>query len=153
MNIYTGSYANCQLGNLVSISLDKGKSADFIGDSYIGLAPQREFFRIWKDNKTLLSEDANNLYYMKEFYKKVLCNLDPKKVLEDLSQFGDNVIILCYENSDQFCHRHLVAAWLEKELNIKVPEIAIDSNGNTTILNRNTKYVEQFYEVMLSCDK
>lgn len=153
MNVFTGNYANCKSGNLVSISLDKGKSAGFQGNSYIALAPKKDFFRTWKDNKALLSEDENNLYYMKEFYNRVLSNLDPKKVLEDLNGFGDNVVILCYENSSDFCHRHLVAAWLEKVLNIKILEVAIDEYGNTTTLNRNAKYVEQFYDIMSLYDK
>lgn len=148
MNVFTGNYTNCKSGALVSISGDKGKSASFQGNSYTALAPKKDFFRTWKDNKGGLSEDENNLYYMTEFYKKVLLPLSPEKVLNDLSQFGDNVVVLCYENSNDFCHRHLVAAWLEKELNIKIPEIAIDEYGNTTILSRNAKYVEQFYDIM-----
>ena len=34
-----------------------------------------------------------------------------------------DVVLLCYEKPPQFCHRHLVAKWLEKELNIKVEEL------------------------------
>jgi len=48
----------------------------------------------------------------------VLSKLDPQRLYEDL----DGSILLCWENSDQFCHRHIVAMWLEKNLGIEVPE-------------------------------
>ena len=150
MTLFTGSYYNCKGGNLVSISGDRGKSADFVGASYTILAPKKDFFRVWKDNKTKLSEDENNLYYMREFYTKVLSKLDPKQVFDDLSKFGDTVVILCYEDSFDFCHRHLVAVWLEKELNIEIPEIAIDEDDNVTTLSRNPKYTQQFCDIMNS---
>lgn len=106
MNIYTSSYNNCKAGNLVSISLDKGKDANFYGDSHIALAHKRDFFRTCKDNRTKLNKDENNLYYIAEFYNRVLSFLDAKEVLEDLSTFGDDVIILCYEDSNDFCFFH-----------------------------------------------
>lgn len=34
MRIFTGNYENCKVGNLVSISGDKGKSVGFNGNSY-----------------------------------------------------------------------------------------------------------------------
>jgi len=46
--------------------------------------------------------------------------LDAKKVYEEL---GEDSILLCWEKSGDFCHRRLVAEWLEKELNVKVNEI------------------------------
>ena len=39
MRIFTGSYNNCKLGDLVSISGDKGRSVGFEGNSYTKLAP------------------------------------------------------------------------------------------------------------------
>jgi len=53
-------------------------------------------------------------------YLKILAKLDPKKVVEDL---GDGAIMLCYESPKDFCHRHIVAHWLNKELNLGVDEI------------------------------
>lgn len=147
MNIFTGSYETCKSGNLVSISGDKGVSANFTGPAYPKLAPKRDFFNVWKNN-TALPEDENNAYYMNEFYKRVLSELAPEQVLEELSAFGDDVVILCYEGNNDFCHRHLVAAWLEHNLEITVPEIIINETGIITKLERNPKYIKQFYEVI-----
>ena len=43
-----------------------------------------------------------------EAYLKDLSKLDPHKVYEDLDQH----ILVCYEKSCDFCHRHIVADWL-----------------------------------------
>lgn len=148
MRIFTGSYENCKMGDLVSISGDKGKSAGFEGISYTKLAPKKEFWKIWHDNIGIISEEENNEYYMREYYKQVLSKLDVNTVYKELNEFGKNVVLLCFEENNEFCHRQLVATWLERELSITVPEIAIDKEANIEVLGRNSMYVEQFNKVI-----
>ena len=64
---------------------------------------------------------------MKKFIlKKVLSKLNPQQVFDEL---GDNAVLLCYEkyanieNGTTFCHRRMVAKWLEQNLGIKVDEL------------------------------
>ena len=45
--------------------------------------------------------------------------LDPRAVLRHL---GDTGILCCWEAPGHFCHRRLVAAWLEQRLGVHVPE-------------------------------
>lgn len=52
------------------------------------------------------------------YYEQVLSELDPEDIYKKL----DNSVLLCYEENTEFCHRHIVAAWLEILLDIKVPE-------------------------------
>lgn len=62
--------------------------------------------------------------YLVEFYR-ILANLKAeaiRKRIEDLAH-GKNAVLLCYEKPPDFCHRHLVADWLEKKLGIDVQEI------------------------------
>lgn len=148
MRIFTGSYENCKVGDLVSISGDKGKSVGFIGNSYTKLAPKKDFWSVWHNNIGQISESENTKYYMEQYYKTVLSKLDAKEVFDDLKSFGNNVILLCYENNEEFCHRHLVATWLEKELNINIPEISIDEKLNIKKLDKNEKYIEQFKNIV-----
>ena len=65
----------------------------------------------------------NIVMYPKQMNKKEdsngLSQLDPKKVYEEL----DGKILLCYEKETDFCHRFLVASWLEFNLGIEVKEI------------------------------
>ena len=122
--VYTCSYKdfNTELYKGVSISKDKGKDAGWKKECYLDLAPKKDFFRIWKNNRGKISDEKNNLYYINEFYNKILAKLDPFTIYNNLS----NSFLLCYENNDEFCHRHIVAAWLELYLNIEIKEVAVD---------------------------
>lgn len=52
-------------------------------------------------------------------FRKILSRLDPKEIYESL---GENAVLLCYEKPNEWCHRRLVAEWLEENLGIVVPE-------------------------------
>jgi len=118
--IFTSNYNNVIHGNKISISKDKGKDAGYEGKKLLSLAPKEEFFRIWKNNIGKIPEDENNLYYIKNFYEQILKNKDPEIFIETLP---NNSILLCYEENNCFCHRHLVAFWLELFLDIKTYEV------------------------------
>jgi len=77
------------------------------GRRYPALAPRREMLK--------MDEAAYRVAY-----QKILDNLDPQKVSEDL---GEDAILLCYEPPGKFCHRRLVAEWLEAHLGVTVPEL------------------------------
>lgn len=55
-------------------------------------------------------EDHDENAYEKNYRKEVLDKLDPAAVAKEL----DGKVLCCYEKSDNFCHRHLVAAWLRE---------------------------------------
>lgn len=54
-----------------------------------------------------------------EKYNYQLSLLDPKHVYEVLK----DSILLCWEVPGDFCHRRLVAEWIEKNLGIEVEEV------------------------------
>ena len=96
---------------LVSIA---GRAPHFFkGREYKKLAPKRWFFVKYK-------EDNDEQFYTEQYEKEVLSQLDPQKVLEEI---GEDSIILCWEKSGKFCHRHLIAKWLSENLNIEVNEL------------------------------
>ena len=119
--IYTSSYKNIDIinNNVCSISGDRGKSVDYKGKCYPKLAPKLSFWKEWHSNIGVIDEKENNYFYIKEYYEQVLSNLDPELVYNDL----DGNILLCYEDNMEFCHRHIVAAWLEIMLGIDVFEV------------------------------
>ena len=57
--------------------------------------------------------------YEKVYTEKILSKLDPLQVWLDL---GEDAILLCHESAakcesgETFCHRHIVARWLEQGL-------------------------------------
>ena len=48
-----------------------------------------------------------------------------EEVLKFLDSFETDIILLCYEKSGDFCHRHIVADWIESELKKRVEEYPI----------------------------
>lgn len=65
--------------------------------------------------------------YIDAYLYKVLKNVDPNKFLlkcEEISQ-GRDVALLCYEKPTDFCHRHLLAEWIEKETGVEVKEFGV----------------------------
>ena len=66
--IFTGNYDECKIGNLISISGDRGKSIGFTGKAIPQLAPKRAFWEIWHDNIGKIPEEQNNRYYIKYFH-------------------------------------------------------------------------------------
>lgn len=122
--VRTGNYKNFNGTNYshISISKDRGRDANYEGKCFLDLAPNESFFRIWRNNIGKISTEENNKYYIEEYYKQILEKLDPEEIYSKLS----NNILLCYEESNQFCHRHIVAAWFEIMLGVKVPEVIIE---------------------------
>ena len=79
---------------------------------YIALAPSSDLLA--RSKAGLPWED-----YVAEYKRTVLDKLDPSKVHEDL----EDSILLCWETTNEECHRRLVAEWLEASLNVQIVEI------------------------------
>lgn len=143
--LYTGSHQNCNDENfkLVAISGNRGKDAGFVGDAYPALAPKLGFWRVWHENIGKISDEDNNRYYIEEYYKQVLSKLNPQDVYHDLT----GSILLCYEEPELFCHRHIVAAWLEITLGVQIPEVKIQ-NHQLVHLDR-PKYIKTILEEVM----
>ena len=84
--------------------------ANWKGKWYPKLAPLASILR-FKDQEE---------QYTKLYQERVLSILRPHAVYNEL---GEDAILLCYEEPGEFCHRRLVAAWIEKYLGFQVPEI------------------------------
>lgn len=56
-------------------------------------------------------------------FAKILSRLDPERVMEEI---GGKAVLLCWEKPGDYCHRRLVAKWLENALGIVVPELGFE---------------------------
>lgn len=123
--IYTSYFAKLKSlpDNIIPISIC-GKAPDWYkGLQYKKLAPKYDFFMKWKENH-------DNDYYVKCFNEQVLDKLNAEQVVKELDNLllnqtitidynGDlkevpRIALICYEKPSDFCHRHLVADWLNK---------------------------------------
>lgn len=115
--IYTSYFAKLKSlpDNIIPISICGKAPKWYKGLQYKKLAPKYDFFMKWKENH-------DNDYYIKCFNEQVLDKTNVLTVLRDLidsinsvdNLVGKNICLICYEKPDDFCHRHLVADWLNK---------------------------------------
>ena len=135
----TSCYANAKSGNLVSITGDGGNAWGFYGNSYKKMSPKLYLRQYYDQNPDNLTEDELIDWYIKEFYDLRLKDLNPKELMNTLNQkFGEEIILLCHElpglkiNKEHFCHRRLLADWIELETGIIIPELSLDESGIIT---------------------
>lgn len=113
--------------NIIPIAICAKTPAWYTGFHYKKLAPKYGFFMKWK-------ETQDNNYYIKCFYEEVLDKLEPHKTVEELYKLLNeetqkeiqlsncalweneniHVALVCYEKPGDFCHRNLVATWLNE---------------------------------------
>jgi hypothetical protein len=65
-----------------------------------------------------------------DLYRHLLTQLDSAKIYDQLRALGPLIVLTCWETAADchagktYCHRHLVAQWLEDQLRIEVLEVA-----------------------------
>lgn len=92
-----------------AVAISRGTPRGWPGKVYKPLAPSWNLVKI-----------ADPPEFIRLYRAQVLDKLDPRQVLLDLG--GDDFIMLCWEAPGEFCHRLVVAAWLQKELGVTVEE-------------------------------
>lgn len=120
--MYTGYFAKTkkyEAVGLVPVAICGKVPKWFKGPTYGKLAPILEMFVEWKYGKMeSLEKDhkGDNEWYTKRYSEEVLKKLEAKKVVKELEELAgvdqSKIILMCYEKPEDFCHRHLAAAWL-----------------------------------------
>lgn len=83
------------------------------GRVYPKLAPKPWFLKKYR-------RDGDKVFYTEHYCKEVLSGLSAKEVYEEL---GADAVLICWEGSGKFCHRHIVAKWLSRELKVEITEL------------------------------
>lgn len=112
----TSNFANYKGNKGVSIA---GKvPANYTGRQYKKLAPS---YDIWKQ----YHDSHDHERYTFRYFDEILSKLNPQDVFNEL---GEDAVLLCYEDSFDFCHRRLAARWFKYNLNLNVDEIITTTN-------------------------
>ena len=156
----TGNYENVKSGNTVSVTGDGGNAWGYYGPSYKKLAPKlvtyvpysykyeelqkiKEDIEKYKEYRRQIEDE-----YIKSFYDIRLKDLDVKELLNTLNEkFGSEIILLCHEPVEEFCHRRLIADYIELQTGINIPEISVDTKGRVKKLIP-IDYKDRLKEVM-----
>ena len=103
----------------ISISLYPSNN-EFVRHEYKSLAPNWKLFENLKSN--IISQEK----FIEEFMEQ-LHSLNPNTVVDDLKSLviGFEPILMTNGTKKKFCHRHVVADWLQNELNIQIEEYKV----------------------------
>ena len=103
------------------------------------MSPRLYLWQYYNQNPDNLTEDELIDWYIIEFYNLRLKELNPNELMSTLEEkFGEEIILLCHElpglkiNKGHFCHRRLLADWIELETGIVTPELSIIESGEIT---------------------
>jgi uncharacterized protein (DUF488 family) len=110
--MFTSNF-NRQGKNSKAVSISAKAPVWYTGKEYKKLAP-------WFQTLMKYKETGDREAYIKEYTEGVLNKLNPLTVYNEL---GKDAILLCYEGSEGFCHRHIVAKWFKEKLDITIKEI------------------------------
>lgn len=158
----TGSYDTVKFGNTVSITGDGGNAWNYFGPAYKKLAPRLMTYLLYADALKDLEKIKDSIpieeytkkkrkiefTYIKSYYETRLKNLEMEDFLKTLeSKFGTNIIFLCHEPVNEFCHRRVLADYIELQTGVYIPEVKIMSNDEFT-LKQPLNYKQELKRIM-----
>ncbi len=139
----TGNYENVKSGNTVSITGDGGNAWGYYGRAFKKLAPRLKTYEEYINNIDFLRNLSLELdeykkevkriedEYIKSYYETRLHDVYIYDLLEEMHRrFGNNIILLCHEPIDEFCHRRVLADYIELETGMYIPEVSVDEDYN-----------------------
>ena len=122
MKIYTsyfGNLKNLEKNNIVPIGICCYPPKWFKGPNLLSIAPTPDI---------LINCKSNHQEYIKRFKNEIISlQNDPKEFVKRITFIseGKDLALCCFEKPNEFCHRHLVAEWLNETLNLNVEEFNI----------------------------
>ena len=154
MRIYTSYFANLKTleeAGLYCVSICNKVPSFFKGPNIESVAPTNSILaEIKKSEHTPADEER----YKQRYINEVLCayRFHPEYLVNLLKYFSsqeDNrdIALLCYERPEDFCHRHILAEWLNERisgLNIEeypdYPKKKTPEKKESTIIEQNTLF-------------
>ena len=111
---YFSAYRKEMPSDVLLLSIARTQPKSFRLQSFDKLFPPVKLLWDYKDKKITWGE------YERGYKKQVLATLEPADVLAELKELkelaGDkrNICLLCWEKSEEHCHRRLVMEWLNE---------------------------------------
>ena len=130
IEIYTGYYGNVRkyrAAGCLAIGISVGTPQWLKDDDDKALV----FYRALAPTYNLIHIE-DEAEYTRRYEQEILAKLNPNLVLGDLirmakAQEAHKIILLCYEKPPKFCHRSLVAKWLNKTTGAGVCEFGFET--------------------------
>lgn len=118
MKIYTSYFGNSrklQQAGIKVIGISLYPPRWFNGISLKQVAPTKSI---------LFANGQTQEEYTRRYRSEVLSQQDMKQFLKTVEQAsgGQDIALCCYENPEDFCHRHILADWIKEKLGIEILE-------------------------------
>lgn len=108
--IYTSYFAKLRKipNNIIRINIARVLPPNVDMICYPNLYPTSNILYRYKHDDIYTQND-----YIYDYEEVVLDKIDPLIVQKELMELskGKDVVLVCYEKSEDFCHRHLVSEW------------------------------------------
>lgn len=120
MKIYTSYFAKekeLKSKGVICVSICAFPPKWFNGVNLIQVAPKNDILLDYK-------KDQDKDKYIRRYYFEVLKNLDVESFIKELERIsqGKDIALCCYEKIGDFCHRHLLAKYLNIKGNYNITE-------------------------------
>lgn len=118
MEIRTGYFAHTKKYESLGykcINIARIKPKWFIGDSLLELAPSLDLLERYKSGT--ITEEQYESEYLQHLER-----IDIHKLFDRFSEDA-KLVLLCYEKSSSFCHRHILAKYLSKSWGMSISEL------------------------------
>jgi len=111
--IYTSNYAR-NSNNPHAVSISASSPPHFEGKRINLLAPTWDMIKKYKQGK--INEEQYSQLYIDLLKSR---NLTPESIYNSIPH---RTVMLCYEKRGDFCHRRVLAEWIEQALGVEIPE-------------------------------
>jgi len=98
----------------LAIAISRSSPSWYMGRIFPPLYPPEDLLEGYRSG--VISQEE----YTRRYNLEVLAKLDQYDVIDMIE---DDAILICWCSSEKFCHRQLVASWLEEALDIQVFEV------------------------------
>lgn len=126
MRIYTSYFANIKTleeNNIYPVGICNKVPQFFENPNLESVAPSNSILYEYKNSA---QTDADREHYKERYINEILCayRFHPEYLTERLEYFSSqeddkDIALVCYERPEDFCHRHILAEWLNERLGDK----------------------------------
>lgn len=114
MVLWTGYFASIpkyEKHGLFPVSISRWSPKWLNCPNSLDLAPSVDLLRWYKSS---VVKDFQR--YVERYVEETLLGLKLEEVVADLMQMsgGRDIVLCCYEKSDEFCHRHILSEWFRQ---------------------------------------
>ena len=121
MIIYTSYFGNLKHipPKILPVSIARFPPRWYKGHQMKSLAPPEKL--LWKAKQGKTDKEDYRLQYLGEIEKR----FTPSSLYDSLISTcgGQDIALLCFEKRGQFCHRRILAQWLEEIPGVEVKEL------------------------------